>query len=213
MKETLANFAQLKEHTSSSMCVVSITSHGNMIDKKSVISGRDMKTIGVMDDVIRPFSVSMRNTLQSKPKWFILGPCRGDKLLLHSTNIVEGGMVLKDILISYATTPGYVSWRNIHLGDIYMTKLCNVLQSHPYEAVSTILRILKSDVRNSVIRIQNPNDPNKTVLATQDTQDIPYDFKDLILRRDLEGLNLTRTSFSSSPLFYTPGNFNTPGKP
>ena len=54
MKETLANFAQLKEHASSSMCVVSITSHGNMIDKKSVISGRDMKTIGVMDDVIRP---------------------------------------------------------------------------------------------------------------------------------------------------------------
>ncbi|XP_076075968.1 caspase-3-like [Mytilus galloprovincialis] len=93
-------------------------------------------------------------SLLGKPKLFFIQACRGNTI--DFGNLVQDGSLRgsetlqmlsseSDVLIAYATTPDYVSWRDKKMGSIYIEVLCELLR---LEGTETKLTELLQKVSN-----------------------------------------------------------------
>ncbi len=150
MMKELNAFLALQEHWNSDMCVVAILSHG----EDGLIFSKDGRQIST-EWLLGRFNNDGCPALKGKPKFFILQACRGDVPDYGHAEIVrldlpdDDGAPLteadarsfvprrrnesyrdptwEDILVSYATIPGYVANRNLYRGTWFVELICKVL--------------------------------------------------------------------------------------
>lgn len=149
---TIQNFAKLSDHKYVDSCVVCVLTHG----EQGELFGVDEFAISVLEFVS---CLNARNcpALAHKPKLFFLQACRGqqydhgfgddydktdgylDRWLARVTSKSQSNSfseqrtkspIEADILISYATTPGYVSWRNSLKGSWFIQSICEVFAKY-----------------------------------------------------------------------------------
>lgn len=150
---------QKTDHSKLSCMVVSILSHG----ENGNVYGTDGVLVPV-EDITGYFSGSKCPSLVGKPKVFILQACRGKKFD-YGTRLVEtdgpddaevmeedetdgGGYAAAlpdeaDFILAYATTPGYVSWRNSAFGTWFIKALTDVMyeQAHEEDFLSMLTEV------------------------------------------------------------------------
>jgi len=149
LKKEVAQFAQSEAHANSQMAVVIVLSHG----ENGCIFGTDGNRCPT-EWILEQFNNERCQNLIGKPKFFLFQACRGhddDKgVICHlgptseqpaarRKSTVEtdasGFMLLrkptwKDILIGYATVPGYVANRDINTGSWYIEAICKVFMNN-----------------------------------------------------------------------------------
>lgn len=148
--------ARTEDHQAADMAVVAILSHGRH-GLIAAADGRELET----EWVLRQFNNDGCPALKGKPKLFIFQACRGDETdygvmprITFSEDrtasdarkvipaAVEMGHVYKevsweDMIIAYATLPGYVANRDRYRGTWFIECLCSVFMEF---AANTDLR-------------------------------------------------------------------------
>ena len=141
---------QRQDHSKLSCLVVAILTHGI----NGEVYGTDGRLIKV-DYITKHFVGTACPTLGGKPKLFILQACRGgsfdpgvtveqtdsgeiDEEILDQEETDGGGYELAlpneaDFVLAYATTPGFVSWRNSAFGTWFVKALTDTM----YEKAKT----------------------------------------------------------------------------
>ncbi|XP_074655984.1 caspase-7-like isoform X2 [Tubulanus polymorphus] len=97
--------------------------------------GKDCNTVRV-EELIEPFKGNACEALAGKPKLFFIQACRGDGTdggVVADSMTIDANEGLRipneaDVLIAYATIPGYVAWRKEEEGSCYIQTLCEVLK-------------------------------------------------------------------------------------
>ncbi|VDN05970.1 unnamed protein product [Thelazia callipaeda] len=152
MRAAIEDFAKDKRHRNLDSCVVCVLTHG----EQGKIFGTDDNPITVVEFVS---TLNSRNSpgLARKPKLFFLQACRGqqydcgfeseldetdgyfDRWISCSSSKTKGSLAKKeirkspaeaDILVAYATTPGYVSWRNSLKGSWFIQSICQIFAQY-----------------------------------------------------------------------------------
>ncbi|XP_074656845.1 uncharacterized protein LOC141910044 [Tubulanus polymorphus] len=132
MKSKMREAAADPIHRESDAFVCAILSHGEKGDK---VMGKDCNTVRV-EELIEPFKGNACEALAGKPKLFFIQACRGDGTdggVVADSMTIDANEGLRipneaDVLIAYATIPGYVAWRNEEEGSWYIQTLCEVLK-------------------------------------------------------------------------------------
>ncbi|XP_065167828.1 caspase-2-like isoform X1 [Atheta coriaria] len=147
MKVCLEGFAKSPGLDKVDMCVIAIMSHGTgTMDAQTEITGIDNETVTIFD-IISYFSKDNCPSLYGKPKIFIFQCCRGeDQLVEHDAQPMRP-LNCGDMLLAYATMPGFVSYRNVELGSYFIREICNVFMNH---ACDTHLEDMLKKVGESV---------------------------------------------------------------
>ncbi|XP_074656756.1 uncharacterized protein LOC141909970 [Tubulanus polymorphus] len=110
----------------------------NTVQKGDKVIGTDGNTVHV-EELVKPFKGDACEALAGKPKLFFIQACRGllreQGVLFTDSEQIDGNEGLRipneaDVLIAYATVPGYVSWRNAGEGSWFIQTLCKVLKEH-----------------------------------------------------------------------------------
>ena len=163
IKELMEN-TQKADHSKLDCLVVAILSHG----ENGHVYGTDGVLISVKS-ITGCFNGSNCPSLGGKPKIFILQACRGErrdygagsvatdgsddpevleKIVLEEDETDGGGygMALPeeaDFVLAYATTPGYVSWRNSAFGTWFIKALTDVMreQAHQEDFLSMLTEV------------------------------------------------------------------------
>ncbi|XP_072465061.1 caspase-9 [Notamacropus eugenii] len=159
-----------RDHSALDCCVVVILSHGcqaSHIQFPGAIYGTDGASISV-ERIVNIFSGSQCPTLGGKPKLFFIQACGGDQRdhgfqvssapedkspssdpetdatpfqnNFDQTDAVASLPTPSDILVSYSTFPGFVSWRDTKSGSWYIETLDRVLEE--WAANEDLLSIL-----------------------------------------------------------------------
>lgn len=107
-----------------------------------------------IDDIINSFKGDVCPALAGIAKWFIIQACRGSEFNQEVEHDAPGDSTTceiqsvkpisipacADFLISYATAPGYYSFRNTQKGSWFIQSLCEVLKEFHYkEDVSSMM--------------------------------------------------------------------------
>ncbi|EFO24820.1 hypothetical protein LOAG_03664 [Loa loa] len=148
----IRDFSKHPEHKRLDSCVVCVLTHG----EHGELYGTDDIAISVLEFVS---CLNARNcpALAYKPKLFFLQACRGqqydrgfgtesdgpdgyfDSWFTCTTSQSQKSLqteqktkspIEADILVSYATTPGYVSWRNSMKGSWFIQSICEVFAKY-----------------------------------------------------------------------------------
>uniref|UniRef100_A0A0M3IVB9 CASPASE_P20 domain-containing protein n=1 Tax=Ascaris lumbricoides TaxID=6252 RepID=A0A0M3IVB9_ASCLU len=149
---SMQDFARRKEHSLVDSCVVCILTHG----EHGELFGVDDQGVPVFE-LISLLNAKNCPALAHKPKIFFLQACRGqryDRGFPGGDDTADGlfdrffsctmpqrncnietdqktkSPIEADILISYATTPGYVSWRNSMKGSWFIQSICEVFSKY-----------------------------------------------------------------------------------
>uniref|UniRef100_A0A8R1XKX5 Caspase n=1 Tax=Onchocerca volvulus TaxID=6282 RepID=A0A8R1XKX5_ONCVO len=152
MLNAIRDFSKRPEHRLLDSCVICVLTHG----EHGELYGTDDNAVSVLEFVS---SLNARNcpALAHKPKLFFLQACRGqqydhgfgtefdgsdgyfDRWFTCTTPQSQKNLPVEqktklpieaDILVSYATTPGYVSWRNSMKGSWFIQSICEVFAKH-----------------------------------------------------------------------------------
>ncbi|VDP19061.1 unnamed protein product [Onchocerca flexuosa] len=152
MLNAIRDFSKRPEHRLLDSCVICVLTHG----EHGELYGTDDKAVSVLEFVS---CLNARNcpALAHKPKLFFLQACRGqqydhgfgtefdgsdgyfDRWFTCATPQSQKNLPVEkktkspieaDILVSYATTPGYVSWRNSMKGSWFIQSICEVFAKH-----------------------------------------------------------------------------------
>jgi len=146
----LIDFAARTEHKDADMVIVCILSHGTHHGR---VVAADCLELEVEVDILRRFNNDYCPELKGKPKFFILQACRGEDedygtLELQSRDATDAkprsrsmssmsppgvaakGLTWEDILIAFATLPGYISNRDHFRGTWFIESLSKVIMNH-----------------------------------------------------------------------------------
>ncbi|VDM50072.1 unnamed protein product [Toxocara canis] len=148
----MQDFARKREHARVDSCVVCILTHG----EHGELYGVDDQGVSVTE-LISLLNAKNCPSLAHKPKIFFLQACRGqrydhgfpcggdatdglfDRFFSCTASQTNGNVqsdqqikspIEADILVSYATTPGYVSWRNSMKGSWFVQSICEVFSKY-----------------------------------------------------------------------------------
>lgn len=152
----IQKFSNKTEHASCDMTVVAILSHGRH-GLIAAADGRELET----EWVLRQFNNDGCPALKSKPKFFIFQACRGDEAdygILPKLSFPENRsdsdaravpmprppeatsseaqykeLSWEDMLVAYATLPGYVANRDRYRGTWFIECLCSVFMEMSVE--------------------------------------------------------------------------------
>jgi len=145
--ELLQRYKDLQKYN----CFVAVfLSHGEN-ESLNCVDGETMR----IDDIINSFKGDTCPALAGTPKWFIIQACRGCEFnyeIQHDApedehdayeQMPEKPMSIPacaDFYISYATAPGYYSFRNINSGSWFINDMCSVLHEYGQrEDVNTMM--------------------------------------------------------------------------
>ncbi|XP_077787547.1 caspase-9 isoform X2 [Podarcis muralis] len=159
-----------RDHSSLDCCLVVLLSHGcqaSHIQFPGGIYGTDGRSIAV-EKIVSYFNGTHCPSLRGKPKLFFIQACGGEKKdrgfevdsdpsAVESdaspiqvpaggsdqTDAVASLPTPSDILVSYSTFPGFVSWRNKCTGSWYVETLDHVLEqyAHSEDLLNMLLRV------------------------------------------------------------------------
>jgi len=155
MMRTINNFSKMEDHIYSQMCIVIILSHGN---DGGLINAADGKVVST-EYVLRRFNNDACPALKGKPKFFVLQACRGDEVdfgyvprletqeseacSVDASGFLPSPKTFKqtiakdptweDMVILYATVPGFVANRNLYRGTWLIECLCYVFMNYARE--------------------------------------------------------------------------------
>uniref|UniRef100_A0A182M9Q2 Caspase n=1 Tax=Anopheles culicifacies TaxID=139723 RepID=A0A182M9Q2_9DIPT len=153
LKELLV---QLKdsEHLSCDCFAFYILSHGDHRKGSDYIILHDNSILRV-EDLLTEFNTVNCTKLIRKPKLFFISICRGDQsdkgLYRLSTNTERDGMIdLKkpipsniatycDMLVCYATVPGFAAHRDTNTGSWFVESMCKIWSEHAHDTDVEIL--------------------------------------------------------------------------
>jgi len=152
----IQKFAAKPDHKQGDMAIVAILSHGRH-GLISASDGRELET----EWVLRQFNNEGCPALTGKPKFFIFQACRGDEAdygtlpkIQFSENRSESdaravsppkeinqtstetqfkGLSWEDMIVAYATLPGYVANRDRYRGTWFIECLCSVFMEMSVE--------------------------------------------------------------------------------
>lgn len=150
--------------------VMCLQSHGDMKDVfgnsstsesgHTLVEFTDGETLGI-EAIIKSFSNHACESLANKPKVFFFPFCRGEtsdtakplKMNGERRRIETDGWLkaevptFSDILICYATLPGFAAHRDTFTGSWYITELCKVIADHAHDThLEDMLKILATKV-------------------------------------------------------------------
>ncbi|CAH1239904.1 CASP2 [Branchiostoma lanceolatum] len=163
MCSILKNFAAKEEHRAADACIVVLMSHG----AQGEIYGTDGKTVEYRD-IFAVFDNKNCPDLQGKPKLFFIQACRGDAVD-KGTDAPDAGKMQdllgpksrgtdqadaksplptrSDMLFSFSTQPGNVSFRNSEYGSWYIQTITKVFMEHAKDReLSSMLRMVNKFV-------------------------------------------------------------------
>jgi len=145
----LIEFSELPGQETADMMIVCVLSHGSEHGK---IVSSDCMPIDTEVDILRRFNNDYCPQLKGKPKFFIIQACRGEQMdygILSPSGDTTDAVVSQpgrgrktsfvpqykepsweDILIAYATLPGYVANRDHHRGTWFIESICKVFMKH-----------------------------------------------------------------------------------
>jgi len=145
----LIDFAARSEHKDADMAIVCILSHGTQHGR---VVAADCMEFNIEVDILRRFNNDYCPDLKGKPKFFILQACRGEDedygtMSLQSRDATDAkprsmsmssiyapgaakGLTWEDILIAFATLPGYISNRDHFRGTWFIESLSKVIMNH-----------------------------------------------------------------------------------
>lgn len=141
----MIDFPEKEEHKAADMVIVCVLSHGMEHGK---VAASDGLPIDIETDILRRFNNDYCPNLRDKPKFFIFQACRGDQTdhgtlppqperdetdaaptrsRKMSVPLKPKGLTWEDMLIAFATLPGYVSNRDHFRGTWFVECLCKVV--------------------------------------------------------------------------------------
>jgi len=145
----LIDFAARSEHKDADMAIVCILSHGTHHGR---VVAADCLELQIELDILRRFNNDYCPDLKGKPKFFIIQACRGEDedygtVSLQSRDATDAkprsmsmssmyppgaakGLTWEDILIAFATLPGYISNRDHFRGTWFIESLSKVIMNH-----------------------------------------------------------------------------------
>ena len=153
MMKTLSSFAESPDHGPGQMCVIIILSHGG---EGGLINSSDGKSVPT-EYVLRRFNNEGCPALKGKPKFFIFQACRGDDVdygtiprletqqsmscavdarayrVPDGVTTIAKDPTWEDMVILFATVPGYVANRNLYRGTWLIECLCYVFMNQACE--------------------------------------------------------------------------------
>jgi len=155
MIQEIQKFAAKPEHRDVDMCAVVVMSHGRH-GLVAAADGRELET----EWLLRQFNNYGCPALKGKPKFFILQSCRGDEQdhgvvpkptfpedrFDSDASVIQGNqppgskfvtdgfreVTWEDMLVSYATLPGYVANRDKYRGTWFIECLCKVFMENAH---------------------------------------------------------------------------------
>jgi len=143
-------------HVNSDCLLVVVMTHG---DENGEIDAHDLPFH--VNELWKKFLGDRCKSLVGKPKLFFIQACRGDKRdkgvrydtpirddtdsKNHSANFVIIPLSA-DCLIMYASTAGFVSFRNIHDGSWFIQELCKQLETNTTDDLLSLLTIVNRNV-------------------------------------------------------------------
>ena len=152
MREDIATFAQKVEHEDSNMAIIVLLSHG----EDGLVFGTDGRKVP-NEWILGQFDNENCPKLKGKPKLFIFQACRGDDPDYGAPILIprlDGGTevdaqafyrpragsptsrpmpkipTVEDMLIAYATIPGYVANRDNMRGTWFIESICKVFMKN-----------------------------------------------------------------------------------
>eukprot|EP00092_Neocalanus_flemingeri_P031122 GFUD01033805.1.p1 GENE.GFUD01033805.1~~GFUD01033805.1.p1 ORF type:complete len:348 (-),score=91.76 GFUD01033805.1:65-1066(-) len=170
----LIDFASHPAHASADMMVFCMSTHGG---EKGKLMSSDCLEIDIEADILRMFTNENCPDLREKPKFFIFQACQGqdsdygvpirgmEQIICH-TDASSMGMTgappscplrdptWEDMLIAYATLPGFVSYRDHVRGTWFIESLCKVLMER---SCDTNLRDMLDEVARKLKKYQAEN--------------------------------------------------------
>ncbi|XP_046567250.1 caspase-3-like [Haliotis rubra] len=140
------------DYTSYSMFVCFIMSHGS----ENTICGVDGLTIEI-EELTSLFCAQNCPGLTGKPKLFIIQACQGSKVNPSATDQCDGtGLadtrerttvpMVGDFLIAYATSKGFIAYRNSKMGSPFIQTLCETIRDFPENHIVDILTVVNEKV-------------------------------------------------------------------
>lgn len=147
---------QSKHLKSTDSFVCCVQTHGEREGNLSVMKFSDGSTLAT-EQVISFFSNSSCPILANKPKVFIFPICRGpvsdQRILMMKTQTDCSPSSLmftmpsyNDIIICYATVPGYKAHRDPEFGSWYIRELCRILALHAHDThLEDLLKIVSEN--------------------------------------------------------------------
>lgn len=155
--------------------VFALLTHGSMNGHSAYAEFSDGGSYKV-EDIIQFFSNTNCMFLIGKPKIFLFPFCRGNKpdrelniTVIEKREVQYDGYVpvtkrypsFSDILICYATVPGYETHRDQGLGSWYIQKFCLVLAQYAhnssFEEMLKIIHQKVGEIQTSGTNIQTPS--------------------------------------------------------
>ncbi|KAK9302737.1 hypothetical protein QLX08_005356 [Tetragonisca angustula] len=142
MLNEIKEFSKHKDLRKVDSCFVIISSHGNIstqyeiteiegVEKHNLDTIQSRKTI-LCVDILSYFTAENCPHLAGKPKVFIFQLCRGTKK--QKRNNREMLRSYEDMLLVYATLPGYVAFRDTITGSWFIQILCEVFMKYAHKA-------------------------------------------------------------------------------
>eukprot|EP00057_Strongylocentrotus_purpuratus_P009742 XP_011664216.1 PREDICTED: caspase-3 isoform X2 [Strongylocentrotus purpuratus] len=133
--ECLQNIGRM-DHSKFDCFVCVILSHGG----EGHVCGTDGGTVSI-DALTGLFRGDYVPSLVNKPKLFFIQACQG-KYPQESVDIQQDDTAslpyISDTLVSYATIPGYASFRSAKRGSLFINSLCNIINSYYKEKVDLL---------------------------------------------------------------------------
>ncbi|KAJ8676109.1 hypothetical protein QAD02_011895 [Eretmocerus hayati] len=174
IEEKVQEFSQMAELRRVDSAFVIVSSHGSgkLGHQETEILGVDYNTIGykkvVCTNIINFFTAEKCRNLSGKPKIFIFQTCRGEneqvavpryKIDAATTSrpVIEEPYIhfsdtmrnYEDMLIVYATIPGYVSYRDEFNGSWFIQVLCEVFMNYAHKVpVQELFYMIDSRLKN-----------------------------------------------------------------
>lgn len=168
--DELELFTKSEDHTEADSVVVAVMSHGKSgtHDEGTLIYTKDCKFFS-SEDLLRRFNNLNCPLLKGKPKIFFFQFCRGDNIdighriapvVFQSGRTVTDGNPVPtspteiersygDMLITYSTLPGYVSYREESEGTWFIKALSLTFMRDAHEChVDRLLQIVDEQIRH-----------------------------------------------------------------
>ncbi|GJQ75906.1 cysteine-type endopeptidase [Trypoxylus dichotomus] len=127
--------------------VTVIMSHGNGVDTNTYIETIDNDVIST-EWIVNEFSNTKCKYLANKPKLFFFQCCRGEGRDVQTDAVpFQAARTGADMLLAFATIPGFVSHRDPKLGTWYIQAICKIFMEHAHDTdVENLLKIVDENL-------------------------------------------------------------------
>ncbi|KAI4461939.1 caspase [Holotrichia oblita] len=156
MKKIISDYCRDSSLKSADIHITVIMSHGNGEMNNTYIETIDGQLMSI-ETIVNQFSNERCSYLANKPKIFIFQCCRGKDEDVLGNRPPETDTVSfqtprnnADMLLAYATVPGFVSHRDAVMGTWYIQSICKTFTEHAHDTdVENLLKIVDENLEKT----------------------------------------------------------------